>query len=160
MSVGPGPSGQETFQDHRAPPGSHFHSIDVQSVDCSDDGTAATIFGTATIDGAGSVDYRIDVVDNGEPGRNDTYELRLSNGYDTGVQTLVGGNVQVHVGQGGDAAAAASHGAHAAAPTKTARATTAHQPASHSASMKPDLGGLDKPDKGTSGPSKGGNPKK
>jgi hypothetical protein len=37
------------------------------------------------------------VADNGEPGRNDTYRMRLSNGYDSGVQTLAkGGNIQIH----------------------------------------------------------------
>jgi hypothetical protein len=56
----------------------------------------ASIFGTATIDGAGSFVFRIDVVDLGEPGTNDRYRLRLSNGYDSGNQQLEGGNVQIH----------------------------------------------------------------
>ena len=60
------------------------------------DGTMASIFGTATIDGAGSFVFRIDVVDLGEPGTNDRYRLRLSNGYDSGNQQLEGGNVQIH----------------------------------------------------------------
>jgi hypothetical protein len=52
--------------------------------------------GTATVNG-GTFDFRIDVADNGEPGRADTYRIRLSNGYDSGVQTLsTGGNVQIH----------------------------------------------------------------
>jgi hypothetical protein len=42
------------------------------------------------------VAYRLDLVDNGEPGRKDTYRLRLSNGYDSGVQTLAGGKADVH----------------------------------------------------------------
>jgi hypothetical protein len=157
---GAGPSGQENFQDHSSTSGFHLHSIDVQSVVCSDNGTAASIFGTATIDGAGSVDYRIDVVDNGEPGRNDTYELRLSNGYDTGVQTLVGGNVQIHVANGGAAAAAASPRDHATAPTKKPTVTVAHQPASHSASAKPATGQPEQPGKGKSGGPKADKPKK
>jgi hypothetical protein len=45
----------------------------------------------------GSFDFRIDVDDNGEPGRSDTYRIRLSNGYDSGIQTLAkGGNIQIH----------------------------------------------------------------
>jgi hypothetical protein len=28
------------------------------------------------------VSYRIDLIDNGEPGQQDTYQIRLSNGYD------------------------------------------------------------------------------
>jgi hypothetical protein len=113
---GAGPSGQEQYQDHGPVVDMNVHSIDVQSVTCSADGLSASIFGTATIDGAGSVDYRIDVTDLGEPGRSDTYEIRLSNGYDSGVQTLVGGNVQIHKAKAGTAAAAAVK-------TKTAPAT-------------------------------------
>jgi hypothetical protein len=49
------------------------------------------------VNGGGTFNFRIDVADNGEPGRSDTYRIRLSNGYDSGVQTLsAGGNVQIH----------------------------------------------------------------
>ena len=94
----------------------NMHSIEVHSLTCGGDvsvsgilgldgifssepsslGTQASIFGTATIDGKGSFDYQIDVTDLGEPGSSDTYRLRLSNGYDSGVQTLNGGNIQIH----------------------------------------------------------------
>jgi len=96
---GAGPSGQEEYQDHGPAVVMNVHSIDVQAVVCSADGTSASIFGTATIDGSGSVDYRIDVTDRGEPGSSDTYQIRLSNGYDSGLQTLSGGNVQIHKAQ-------------------------------------------------------------
>jgi len=96
---GAGPSGQEEYQDHGPAVVMNVHSIDVQAVVCSADGTSASIFGTATIDGSGSVDYRIDVTDLGEPGSSDTYQIRLSNGYDSGLQTLSGGNVQIHKAQ-------------------------------------------------------------
>jgi hypothetical protein len=88
------PKGNENYVDHGT--GMHVSSIDVQSVVCSRDGTMASIFGTATIDGAGSYVYRIDVVDLGEPGTSDRYRIRLSNGYDSGDQQLEGGNVQIH----------------------------------------------------------------
>ena len=91
-----GPKGQEQFQDHGPAMDINVHSIDVQAVLCSADGMSASILGTATIDGAGSFDYRIDVTDQGEPGSSDTYQIRLSNGYDSGLQTLAGGNVQIH----------------------------------------------------------------
>jgi hypothetical protein len=119
---GAGPSGQEQYQDHGPVADMNVHSIDVQSVTCSADGLSASIFGTATIDGAGTFDYRIDVTDNGEPGRSDTYEIRLSNGYDSGVQTLVGGNVQIHKAKAATAATAA-------AKSKTAPATVKSHPA-------------------------------
>jgi hypothetical protein len=75
-------------------------SITVTSVSCIIDtgggNGEATIFGTARIDGSGSFQYRIDVDDNGEPGRGrDTYHIQLSNGYDSGVKTLLAGNIQV-----------------------------------------------------------------
>jgi hypothetical protein len=92
-----GPRGQEQYRDHGPAVSMNVHSIDVQVVTCNAGGTSASIFGTATVNGAGTFDYRIDVVDNGEPGAgSDTYRIRLSNGYDSGVQTLLGGNVQVH----------------------------------------------------------------
>jgi hypothetical protein len=74
----------------------NVHSINVQAVTCSADGTSASIFGQATVDGAGTYDYRIDLEDLGEPGSSDTYRIRLSNGYDSGEQTLKRGNVQIH----------------------------------------------------------------
>ena len=49
------------------------------------DGASATILGLASINGA-SVDFTIDLLDAGDPGRSDTYRLQLSNGYDSGTQ--------------------------------------------------------------------------
>jgi hypothetical protein len=110
-----GNKGQEEYQDHGPLTDINVHSIDVQFVTCgdggvgiglasriatqasgSDDPQTASIFGTATVNGSGSVDYEIDLVDSGEPGTADTYRIFLSNGYDSGVQTLYGGNVQIH----------------------------------------------------------------
>jgi hypothetical protein len=56
-----------------------------------------TIFGTATVNGSGSYAFRIDLQDLGEPGVSDTYRIRLSTGYDSGMQTLNQGNVQIHL---------------------------------------------------------------
>jgi hypothetical protein len=92
-----GLNGEEEYQDHGPAKDMNVHSIDVLAVTCSTDGKSASIFGTATIDGSGTFNYRIDVVDNGEPGAgSDTYRIRLSNGYDSGVKTLLGGNIQIH----------------------------------------------------------------
>jgi hypothetical protein len=97
MAKGTGPSGSEEYQDHGPAVDINVNSINVLAVRCSADGTAASIFGTATINGAGSFDYRIDVKDLGEPGTTDTYRIRLSNGYDSGEQVLSAGNVQIHL---------------------------------------------------------------
>jgi hypothetical protein len=109
-----GQKGQEEYQDHGPTTDINVHSIDVQLVTCGDGGVGiglasrvatqagssdpqtASVFGTATINGSGSFDYELDLVDSGEPGTADTYRIVLSNGYDSGVQTLVGGNVQIH----------------------------------------------------------------
>jgi hypothetical protein len=91
-----GPQGQEEYQDHGPAADMNVHSITIDAVTCSADGKSATIFGTATVNGSGSYNFRIDLQDLGEPGTSDTYRIRLSNGYDSGVQTLNRGNVQIH----------------------------------------------------------------
>ena len=91
-----GLKGQEEYRDHGPDADLNVHSIDVLAVTCSRDGTQASIFGTAKINGSGTFDYRIDLKDMGEPGDLDTYRIRLSNGYDSGTQVLEGGNVQIH----------------------------------------------------------------
>ena len=93
---GKGPKGNENYQDHGPVADLHVKSIEIQSVTCNTAGTQAGIFGTASINGAGTFDFRIDLEDLGEPGSSDTYRIRLSNGYDSGEQTLEGGNVQIH----------------------------------------------------------------
>ena len=123
-----GASGQEEYQDHGPTVDMNVHSIDVLAVLCSADGTSASIFGTATIDGTGSVDFRIDVTDLGEPGTSDTYRILLSNGYDSGTQTLSGGNIQIHM-----AKTAAAPVAKAKPTAVTAKATTHTGPSNRSA---------------------------
>jgi len=59
------------------------------------DGTTRRIEGTAEVNGVG-VTYTVDVADNGEPGRDDTFSIRLSNGY-TASGKLAGGNIQLHL---------------------------------------------------------------
>jgi hypothetical protein len=93
---GAGPAGQEEYQDHGPAADINGHSIEVLAVTCDAAGTVASIFGTATINGAGVYDFRIDLHDLGEPGTSDTYRIRLSNGYDSGAKVLKGGNVQIH----------------------------------------------------------------
>jgi hypothetical protein len=51
--------------------------------------------GEAEVDGVSGYHYSIDVADLGEPGRDDTLDLWLSDGYNNGGR-LQGGNVQLH----------------------------------------------------------------
>jgi hypothetical protein len=88
------PSGQEEFQDQ--PAQMNVHSIKVTAITCTDDRTAASIFGEATINGSGDHVFRIDVTDMGSPGVNDTYGITLDTGYVSGQHTLMGGNITIH----------------------------------------------------------------
>jgi len=58
------------------------------------DDVTRRIKGTADINGSPGT-YQVDVADNGEPGRNDTFSLELSNGYKASGN-LAGGNIQLH----------------------------------------------------------------
>jgi hypothetical protein len=51
--------------------------------------------GPAEVNQVGGFTYVVDVVDNGEPGVDDTFTITLSSGY-TAMGTLVGGNIQIH----------------------------------------------------------------
>jgi hypothetical protein len=87
--------GQQHYRDHGPAQPLTVRSTNVLASVCAGS-TQASIFGEATIDGAGSFLYRVDVKDLAEPGTGtDTYRIRLSNGYDSGEQMLNGGNVQI-----------------------------------------------------------------
>lgn len=87
--------GQQDYQDEGPLQRLKVRSIRVQAVVCTGS-TEASIYGQATIDGAGSFAYRIDVKDLAKPGKGaDTYRIILANEYGSGEQTLQGGNVQI-----------------------------------------------------------------
>ena len=52
--------------------------------------------GTAEVNGQPGFTYTVDLADNGEPGRNDTFAITLSSGYSAGGPPLEGGNIQLH----------------------------------------------------------------
>ena len=89
-------SGNQQYHDHGPLQPITVNTIDVQAVTCSDDRTEASLFGNATVDGAGSFEYQIDLKDAGEPGTEDTYRIFIPGvAYESGKQTLRGGNVQI-----------------------------------------------------------------
>lgn len=61
--------------------------------------TARRIKGTAEVDGVGGIGYTVEVTDAGEPGRDDTFSITLSNGY-SASGNLAGGNIQLHAKPG------------------------------------------------------------
>jgi hypothetical protein len=86
------PSGEVNYVDHGLH--MHVHSTSITSYTIVDP-TTRQITGTCTINGVGGFTFTVVVVDNGQPGRRDTFSITLSNGY-TASGTLQGGNVRVH----------------------------------------------------------------
>ena len=85
--------GHLSYIDH-GPNGPKVKGTGVTGYGGAPDATTRWIEGSAEIDGQ-SGSYRVEVADEGEPGRADRFHLHLSNGYDaTGV--LNGGNLQLH----------------------------------------------------------------
>lgn len=89
-------SGRQNYRDTGPGEPMTVRSISVLAVVCSPDRRRATIYGKATIDGAGSFDYRIEAEDNRRPGKgSDRYGILLSSGYDSGLQLLAAGDVTI-----------------------------------------------------------------
>jgi hypothetical protein len=89
-----GPWGNLSYHDHANDV--KVKSTSVTSYSHIDDVTRK-IEGVCKIDGQGTFNYTVIVSDNGEPGRNDTFSLELSNGYKASGK-LGGGNIQLHKG--------------------------------------------------------------
>jgi hypothetical protein len=94
-ATGP-PYGQEQYQDHGPAVTMDMNSISILAVVCNTNLPLADIYGTATINGAGSFAFRIEVQDLDSLGLTDTYWIILSNGYNSGSHALGGGDVQIH----------------------------------------------------------------
>jgi hypothetical protein len=85
--------GQLSFTDH-ARNGIKIKSTKITAYIVIDSVTRQ-IEGIAKVNGKGSFAYTAVVTDNGEPGRNDTFSLEVSNGY-SAAGNLLGGNIQLH----------------------------------------------------------------
>jgi hypothetical protein len=82
------PRGRVGYTDHGPADPFALKSKTIDALAC--EGRLATIFGHA-----GSTQFRIDLNDRGTPGRRDTYRILLGSGYDSGTQTLDGGDLRV-----------------------------------------------------------------
>jgi hypothetical protein len=91
------PRGAEFYRDNGPANAFQLVSSTVDALSCSPDATQASVFGTATANGAGSVQYRIDVQLTAWEWGKDTYRIRLSNGYDSGVQQIRHGDLDIHL---------------------------------------------------------------
>jgi len=85
--------GHLTYIDHGAG-GPHVKGTGVTAYVVVDD-TTRRVEGTAEVDGRAGFTYAVVVSDHGEPGRDDTFSLQLSNGYQASG-SLAGGNIQLH----------------------------------------------------------------
>jgi hypothetical protein len=90
-------SGQQEYQDHGPLQAVTVNAITVEAVICDENAGTAEIYGTATVNGAGSYEYRIRVKDGGQgndPG--DMYGIIVPGIlYDSGDQPLQGGNIGI-----------------------------------------------------------------
>ena len=79
-----------------------FTTIEVASVTCIEDGRYATLTGTGRVDSSDGTDeivgFRLEVQDTNDGRVADGYHLTLTNGYDTGLQPVLHGEIQVHFG--------------------------------------------------------------
>lgn len=94
--------GHVNYVDHDTSPGYHVNSTEITGylIDPAIP-NARDICGIARTNRDESVRFRVRLVDNGEPGRDDMFGIRLSNGYLVTTRLLGGGgpgggNVQLH----------------------------------------------------------------
>jgi uncharacterized repeat protein (TIGR01451 family) len=86
-------SGTVRYRDRGPAVPFRLKSTEITQIVVSADGTQATVLGNAKINGAGSVDFRVDVKD--LHGARDTFRIQLSNGYDSGEQSIRKGDVEI-----------------------------------------------------------------
>ncbi|MCX5673366.1 MAG: hypothetical protein NTU94_18785, partial [Planctomycetota bacterium] len=85
------PTGHLTYQDHDT--GMTVQSVDMVAMGIV--GNHAWFYGTCTVEGEAGHWFRVDVIDNGEPGSDDVFNIQLDTGYSKGGK-LGGGNVTIH----------------------------------------------------------------
>lgn len=92
MTKPAGPKGTLQYNDHDT--GLNLHTSTIEAIWIK--GDVAWVWGKVDVDGD-LQRFRLRLVDAGEPGTEDRYELTLAGGYEAGFdETLSGGNVQIH----------------------------------------------------------------
>ena len=89
--------GVEFYRDNGPASAFRLASTSVDALTCTDDATKASVFGTARVNGGGSVQDRIDVQLTAWERGGDTYRIRLSSGYDSGAQKIRHGDVEIRL---------------------------------------------------------------
>jgi hypothetical protein len=94
------PQGSEVYIDHGPATPLRFTALTVTAVVCDPDARRAEITGTGEVWtelGTELVAYTIGVFATGSGGdATDTYHITLSNGYDSGEQPVLRGNIVMH----------------------------------------------------------------
>jgi hypothetical protein len=90
------PQGAQFYRDRGPADAMRLGSTSVDALTCSTDASRASVFGSASFKGGGSVQYRIDIRLSPWRGGQDTYRIRLSSGYDSGAQKIRHGDVRIH----------------------------------------------------------------
>jgi hypothetical protein len=93
--------GAERYRDKGPASPFRLRSTTVDALTCGVDATRASAFGTATINGAGSLQYRIDILLRAGKGGQDSYRVRLASGYDSRAQPIRHGHVDIQVRNSG-----------------------------------------------------------
>ena len=90
VESGAQPKGKVRFRDDGPTSPLKVKSTEITDVQVSSDGSAATITGQATVNGEGSVGFRVDVKQTA--GGPTTFRIRLDSGYDSGEQQVGDGD--------------------------------------------------------------------
>jgi hypothetical protein len=91
------PRGAELYRDNGPTNPIRLASTSVDAVTCSADASRASVFGMAKLNVGGSVEYRVEIQLAAWERGKDTYRIRLSNGYDSGVQPIRHGEVDIRI---------------------------------------------------------------
>ena len=92
MTKAGAPRGTLEYQDHAT--GLNLHTATIEAIYVS--GNVAWIWGKVAFEGI-QQRFRLRLVDAGEPGREDHFELTVAPGYEAGQGVpIIGGNVQIH----------------------------------------------------------------
>jgi hypothetical protein len=93
--------GHLEYNDHSTSPPTQVHGTGVTGYFLGAEPDERVITGTAEVNGVPGFTYKVEVIDNGEPGRGiDAFSISVSNGYAAGFEygdgSIAGGNIQLH----------------------------------------------------------------
>jgi DNA-binding beta-propeller fold protein YncE len=91
------PRGRELYRDKGPANPVDVVSTRIDALVCSHDLTRATVSGTATVNGAAAVEFRIDIQLAARRRSKGAYRIRLSSGYDSGPEPVRRGHLEIRL---------------------------------------------------------------